>query len=343
MIKIEKINPIDSSSVLNVSLLKWIYYSRVLNYTNPKKNLEDALKNNKLGGIDLSADNNKREILCFILKRLPLFIMGAPIVLDKIKKHFESSTNNWQRLIYNDAEKSTTDFGKELIKLFGYDEYFRNRKEKGIWLAKQLNIKTCPYCNAQYTLYVEDKNMSIAKFQFDHFFPKNQYPYFSLSLFNLIPSCASCNQTKSSKPVNLKEFYHPYYNSIAFCSEFIVNYPDKVENWNFKAIRDLDSEKIEVKFKSKYPETENFVKKHDEMFHITAVYSRHKDVAQELLVKSILYNKFYKKGTKSIEGLFPDNKTMLRYILGNYMLEEDILKRPLSKFTQDIAKQLKLI
>lgn len=334
MIEITSITPFGSKN----NIIR--YYERILKDTNPKEEIEKAINSCRLGSINLN--NDQKNILRYIHSKFPIFILGSPRTLDRIRNHFNS--NGWQILIY---DKKTTDFGNALINVFGYKEKFRDKIKKGIWLAKQLKIKTCPYCNAQYTLFVEyhleRETKKIAKFQFDHFFPKNQYPYFSLSLFNLIPSCASCNQTKSSQSVDLKDFYHPYYNSIADVSEFIVKYPDKVENWNFKAIRDLDPEKIELKFKSKYLHKKDFVEKHDKMFHITAVYSRHKDVAQELLVNSILYNKYYKKGAKSIEGLFPDNKTMLRYILGNYMLEDDILKRPLSKFTQDIAKQLELL
>ncbi|MFK4985705.1 hypothetical protein ACI4B7_28170, partial [Klebsiella pneumoniae] len=81
-----------------------------------------------------------------------------------------------------------------------------------IWLARQLNLKCCPYCNAQYTIIANsDAGKTIAKFQFDHFFSKDKFPYLSISLYNLIPSCANCNITKSKKPLNLKDHYHPYF------------------------------------------------------------------------------------------------------------------------------------
>ena len=44
-----------------------------------------------------------------------------------------------------------------------------------------------------------------------------------------------------------------------------------------------------------------------------------------------------------IKGLFSDERQFLRYLIGNYAFSDEINERPLSKFTQDIARQLKLI
>jgi hypothetical protein len=86
------------------------------------------------------------------------------------------------------------------------------------------------------------------------------------------------------------------------------------------------------------------VKDHDEIFSIEGIYKNHNDIAQELLTKAIIYNSAQEKSIMEIRGLFDEDKaTYLRYLLGNYPYEEDILKRPLAKFTQDIAKQLGLI
>lgn len=77
---------------------------------------------------------------------------------------------------------------------------FRNRK----WaygLLEKLDVKVCPYCNRQYTFTVPKVKVSP---QFDHYFPISKYPYLQLSLFNLIPSCSTCNLKKSDwDPFNL--------------------------------------------------------------------------------------------------------------------------------------------
>jgi len=48
-----------------------------------------------------------------------------------------------------------------------YEELFYNRKF-GKWLAKKLDVRTCPYCNRQYTFTVEVGTRDIRP-EFDHF------------------------------------------------------------------------------------------------------------------------------------------------------------------------------
>jgi len=76
-----------------------------------------------------------------------------------------------------------------------------------LWFAKTLGIRTCLYCNTAYTLIAEGHCPSAAKalFEFDHFYPKSLYPWLSLSMHNLIPSCGTCNRILSDdqKPAHL--------------------------------------------------------------------------------------------------------------------------------------------
>jgi hypothetical protein len=62
----------------------------------------------------------------------------------------------------------------------------------------QLGLKACVYCNSTLTISIE-KNASIysARFDVDHYEPKNEFPYLSIFLFNLYPTCAPCNRMKS--------------------------------------------------------------------------------------------------------------------------------------------------
>lgn len=62
------------------------------------------------------------------------------------------------------------------------------------WLMEQLNVRTCPYCNRNYTTFTATKKM---RPDFDHYYPQSIFPYFALSFFNLIPSCSFCNRKKS--------------------------------------------------------------------------------------------------------------------------------------------------
>jgi hypothetical protein len=75
------------------------------------------------------------------------------------------------------------------------------------------------------------------------------------------------------------------------------------------------------------------------------IYNTQKDLAAEIILKSLIYNKSYQNTLKrSFEKLYGDRPLLFnRLILGNYSEVTDIHKRPMAKFTQDIGKQLKLI
>ena len=59
---------------------------------------------------------------------------------------------------------------------------------------KKLNIKSCPFCNNNYIYFYEEgakKFNTLATLE--HYYPKSKYPHLSLSFYNLIPSCNTCN------------------------------------------------------------------------------------------------------------------------------------------------------
>ena len=80
-------------------------------------------------------------------------------------------------------------------------------------------------------------------------------------------------------------------------------------------------------------------------FHRFFQYNTQKDLAAELIIKSKIYNDSYKKMLmNTFNKLYGKNPMMFkRIIVGNYTERNEIHKRPMSKFTQDIARQLKLI
>ncbi|MCG3656466.1 hypothetical protein ACOTWK_10100 [Aliarcobacter butzleri] len=79
----------------------------------------------------------------------------------------------------------------ETQKDYFYTLYQRLKKSEYI---KDLNITVCPYCNRNYIFNFKKSNSLKATAQLDHFFDKSTYPYFSISIFNLVPSCQTCNQ-----------------------------------------------------------------------------------------------------------------------------------------------------
>ncbi len=342
MIKIDTINPLDlNSKYKNVSDLEDDYLGKFRVNTKPEDLLDDFIKNEESRKFEIE-NVTQIDILKHLHSEFETIIKAKPRELEKIIRHFRSK--NWQEEVYKiekDNKGKTTAFGKEILFVLGYKERFRSNVDRGLWLTKQLNIKSCPYCNAQNTIITEKKyGKQVMKFQLDHFFPKSEFPYLSISLYNLIPSCANCNLTKSSKAVSLNEYYHPYDMNLANKSEFSLKYKPDPSKLTIKGIK---KQELEISFVPKHRDPLNIVDKHNEMYHIDGVYNRHQDVAEELLQLAIIYSKEQSNKHLKIKGLFSNKEEYYRFLLRNYPEQKDILNRPLAKFTQDIAKQLGLI
>ena len=77
-------------------------------------------------------------------------------------------------------------------------------------------------------------------------------------------------------------------------------------------------------------------------FNISKIYKEHKDIAEEIIIKSYIYNESYVKDLSNfMDSKFQNLQVSFdRLFIGNYMQESESLKRPLSKFTQDIFKEV---
>lgn len=83
---------------------------------------------------------------------------------------------------------------------------YEKKLDKG-WISKHLDLDYCPYCGNEevaFTEFVHPANgKTLLKPELDHFLPKSIYPFFAVSIFNLIPSCDKCNHK------DLKGNYNP--------------------------------------------------------------------------------------------------------------------------------------
>lgn len=62
-------------------------------------------------------------------------------------------------------------------------------------LVKNLDVTVCPYCNRNYI----NSRKNYLGANFDHYYDKDKYPFFALTLSNLIPCCDTCNRIKGTK------------------------------------------------------------------------------------------------------------------------------------------------
>jgi len=100
-------------------------------------------------------------------------------------------------------------YGAMLLEIFNYEKC-RAIIQKTL---KQLEWSGCPYCNRNFITGFTNTNATQVTFQMDHFFPKSKFPYLALSIYNLIPSCPTCNATiKKDAVIDTLVPYDPRYD-----------------------------------------------------------------------------------------------------------------------------------
>jgi len=229
------------------------------------------------------------------------------IIIRLFDDHFASLNPNY---------KGTHEYKKYVNYMTNQYNKFINKN--GMWLAKQLNVDTCPYCNRQYIFTVDSKKK--VRPQFDHFFSKKKYPYLALSFYNLIPCCPTCNYIKGEERID----YNPYFHEFGSKYLFETNHHKFMIN-NDKLIIDFSASNSNI-----------------ECFNLKEIYQFHQDYAIEIIKKAYYYNKDYYKGFIESFGEISNTqfKDIHRLIWGNYIDISDYPKRPLSKLTHDILEQI---
>ena len=253
------------------------------------------------------------------IKETPTWLLAKP---NDLQKAVELIDDEYKLL----SEKDKKYLLDRLGKAYGYEH------SNLLKLANWLDLKTCPYCNMQYTLYsVEDEvegapSEEKAVFQFDHYIPQTKYPMFSMSLYNLIPSCASCNNSKRTTIFSPE--YHPYNKEIKSVISFLVRNPLPL-----MVGREKDFEIMTI-----HPHGEEW-NKFEKATHLAALVKRHQDVACEVFARA--YESVYYHDAENFRDLGDDPKFKERLKMGFYPDEEDVDTRPLTKLQQDLWEQAK--
>lgn len=111
----------------------------------------------------------------------------------KAGKTPEEAAKNWDNLyaVIRQAEGIRRLLDEAAAQKFDYS--FLSEETRGT-LVEKMGISVCPYCNRQYIqpVTIEGKKRYLG--DLDHILPKSIYRLFSLSLWNLTPSCKVCNQ-----------------------------------------------------------------------------------------------------------------------------------------------------
>lgn len=300
------------------------------NFKKPDKLLSNLI--HSLNKDDCILDNRDDYIYYVqnIIDNYDKILSLKPSEFERFKQEHFSMLSNVQLSEYvHDGRKNGDKFYEHIVAAMRYDAVQASEFPP---FVRRLGIKSCAYCNSQYSISAissEDGN-DITTYEIDHYFPKSKYPFLCISFYNLIPSCGSCNRRKND-------------NDVEFCL-YSENRED-VSPFNFelkpesvaKYILDHNPDSIEIVFNSKYTSHKRF--------KVVEIYNEHKDVAEEIIWKHVVYNPAYLKSMKKQFGntLNLDDDMMHRILFGTYNVSENEInahRRPLSVFINDITKNL---
>ncbi len=320
-------------------------YSKNL-FTGKRKDFKTPLDNLTKLKDDLTGNKYRRnkQYVQKIIDNYTDILKASPSEMEELIKQFGAITKGG--LLESTLTPSAKlKFHELIVSAMRYEEL---RSSEFHQFVSSSGIKTCVYCNSQLAIISEisfyDKKEKrrkpkiLAKFELDHYHSKSQYPFLCTSFYNLYPVCGNCNRAKSKLDIKF---------------ELYTNDPSKLDVFNFwiddKTIFDYwlekapDLSKLKIYFQSIEGDYD-LLNEYNKIFGIQGIYDTQNDIAEELIHKAKVYTNAYNKSlVNNFHDLFPDKKILENLILGNYANSSDTFKRPMAKYTQDLAKQLGLI
>ena len=227
-------------------------------------------------------------------------------------------------------------------------EYERCKKEI-IPIYREMGIKTCVYCNAQYAIGFSKKKSNCATYEFDHFHDKSDWPCFASTFYNLQPSCGSCNKKKSNN-----EYHFSLYSCAkddfdvvkfqipsALFSMFWLKPQKKILKIKIQEC-EVNQKNISKSRKKKKEEEKKCVL--DELktkLHLENLYQEHIDEIEKIIMRVKSNPLSYQK---QLRNAYNNQKLQMfmsfcEFICNFSEKHDDVYKQPLTKLKQDIFEQ----
>ena len=226
---------------------------------------------------------------------------------------------------------------KDIFDYSGFISKTEKKKTLRVYIIEAAGVEVCPYCNRQY-IDIFDKNNGESKAiaQLDHYYPKEKYPLYALSLYNLIPVCGSCNQGKAEE---VGKVIYPFSRK--------ANEENRAPYFKIKA-DDLDklTGKVlpQIDYAFEQDDSGNRKKQHADFFYHKNMYQNHQRFAQRLLQAQKLDNQAYLDGMNKVlekENLRLSKSELRELLYGFNGSDEELLQKPLSKLARDLIPSLK--
>ena len=220
-----------------------------------------------------------------------------------------------------------------------YKDFTQDKDGNGINNAhrffRELNIRTCPYCNRHYA-FTLDEDAKAAP-EFDHFYDKANYPLLAVSFYNLVPSCHTCNHAKGNKKAKI----NPYF------SGFRRKFELQDKEGERMLLDEIINQKKACKIGFGKLDDINQAEKEQgniDTFGLQGLYEMHDDYINEIVEKVIAYNPTVRQ---TLVDAFQDQayspQQVYDFVWGRYLNETQYENRPLLKLTKDILEQLGIL
>ena len=239
---------------------------------------------------------------------------------------------------YNHKMKHASEDTKTLIKnIFVklYKDFSQHKTFDGIttshYFLRKLDIRTCPYCNRQYTFTIDKETIKTAP-EYDHFYSKVYYPILSVSFYNLIPSCHTCNHIKGTKTAYVNPYFRGFESSFRLVNEKGIEL-DKAEI--------LKQGGGKVTFLKSNGKVSYHDQRNIETFGLQELYSKHDDYIKDLIEKVMAYNSTAQQAlVDAFQSAAYSPQQVFDFVWGKYLEVSLHENQPFSKLTKDILEQL---
>jgi len=255
---------------------------------------------------------------------------------EKFKTEFDCSLDD---LLYGSFEKlqeikerlGDMSEREDVKSLFNYETKFQQPISK--FFEQYVEVHTCYFCNIEFINTFITKGEKIKNgFTLDHYIDKGKYPYLALSLYNLIPSCYTCNS--KVKRVHSVETLSPASNNFDF--------DDKVK---FKTF--MQNKNLQIEHKDDFSlllkeDFSDIYKQYIDVFELDGRYKYHKYKVIEMISKR---KEYPNSRIKELALLTQKTEEEVKQdLFGEYLFDDDNLhKRPLSKLIKDISTELGIV
>lgn len=229
---------------------------------------------------------------------------------------------------------SIEDEGKVEYTLENFCDIEKNFRWGAYAYVMSLKVKVCPYCNRNYVLplYSEEGKM---RADLDHFFAKSKYPYLSISIYNLVPSCKYCNSSlKGKQEFTYEGNFHPL-DKIRADDLYRITYIPKSTDCF------LGKEDFAIKLEYNCAD-ENYqkIKGNSDMLKIQKTYQYHKDIVAQFIKKRYIYDDGYIEYLlKTYPSLFSAREEVISFLLAPYDISQPE-NAPLGKLMKDLIEEM---